>query len=95
MFAWLRKLFGIPPKNMRQIMVRFSRWEDFQIAWVGDDDIYYATWNYPGARPGNFPIGLAQNGRGIILKKGLCGTGKPYPGFEWKELDEKGGGRHA
>lgn len=75
------KLFRKPIR--RKILVSFHGdgkfVEDYAV-----DGVYYATWRYPGWKPGNFPLKLTDDGAGIILTEGLAGTGKLYCGFEWK-----------
>lgn len=75
------KLLHIPVKQ--RILVRFSSLDEF-VEDYAVNGIYYATWRYPGWRSGNFPLKLTNDGSGIILHEGLSGTGKRYPGFEWK-----------
>lgn len=40
--------------------------------------VYYSHW-----WAGPFPLRLTIDGRGIVLRGGLAGTGRPYPHFQW------------
>lgn len=77
----IAKLFHKPIKQ--KVLVKFFSNDEF-IEDYAIDGIYYATWRYPGWKPGNFPLKLMDDGTGIILTEGLVGTGKPYSGFSWK-----------
>lgn len=75
------KLFHKPIRQ--KVLVKFFSSDEF-VEDYAVDGIYYATWKYPGWKPGNFPLKLMDDGTGTILAEGLAGTGKPYPGFMWK-----------
>lgn len=46
-------------------------------AWFG---VYHAIW-----WAGPFPLRLTKQGTGIILCHGMAGTGREYPGFNWRK----------
>jgi len=75
-FKWFKRMFVA-----QDIEVRFYA----QDAWTrgkARNGIYHGHW----WATGDFPLKLMPDGSGIMLLKGHAGTGKTYPGFEWRKV---------
>lgn len=83
MIRILSKLFRFVAPIRKPIWVRFSVYGEWTPA-ESVNGIYHGHW-WP---VDDFPLRLNNDGTGTLLLKGVCGTGKPYPGFEWKLREE-------
>lgn len=78
MIKLLVRMFRAVKPLRKPIWVRFGRYDDW-LAAESVNGIYHAIW-----WTDDFPLRLNDDGTATIMERGLCGTGKPYPNFEWK-----------
>lgn len=62
---------------LRPIYVKFYSDCGWSPAWAFFG-VYHAVW-----WAGPFPLRLTLDGHGIMLRRGMRGSGKPYPSFQW------------